>query len=110
MAFTEKRSHYRMQIRVPVFIRGKDENGKDFFELTHTLNVGAGGAALLCQHPLKMDTLLSVTIPAPINPKLNDSMDTNKETPFLAQVTRIEGGDKGSSKKVCVHFNHLLYE
>ncbi len=108
MANKEKRSHYRMQIRVPIYIRGKDGNGEDFFELSHTVNVSASGAALICQNPVEIDAPLHVSIPAPLN--AGSANNFENETGFHAKVTRIEEGEKGSFKKICVHFEKLLYK
>jgi hypothetical protein len=108
MAYQEMRSHYRMQIRVPIYIRGKDENGEVFFELSHTVNVSASGAALVCHRPMEIDSPLRVFIPAPLTANSADNFEN--ETGFHAKVTRIEEGEKGSPKKICVHFEELLYE
>ena len=108
MAHQEKRSHYRMQINVPVYIRGKSEDGKDLFELSHTVNVSASGAMLICKNPFKLNDPLSVSIPAPLNAKTNSLFES--EASFPAKVTRIEGGGKESFNKVCVHFDKLLYD
>jgi hypothetical protein len=108
MAAKEKRLHYRMQIRVPVYLRGVNENGEGFFELSHTLNVSASGAALVCVNPVKIGAPLQVSIPAPL--KAKSAGDFENETGFHAKVTRIEDSEKGPSKKICVHFEKLLYE
>ncbi len=109
MPYVEKRSHYRMKINMPVFIKGTDTSGNAFYDLTHTYNVSAHGAILACRHPVKLDDQLMVSIPAP----LDLSSDKGKETDsqVKARVTRIENeAPDTTEKKICVVFDQLLYE
>jgi hypothetical protein len=108
MAFQEKRAHYRLHMRVPIFVRGKDLEGKDFFEFTHTTDVSAAGAKFLCQHALDMTRNLVISIPAPVDIKQTFIQDYGSE--FPAKITRIEAEPPGSAQKISVKFEKLLYE
>lgn len=48
-----------------MFIRGVDERGKGFVELSAALNISAGGALLVTRRFLPSDSEISVEIPAP---------------------------------------------
>lgn len=65
----ERRRWQRLAVTVPMFIRGVDERGRDFLELSAALNISAGGALLVSRRFLPNDSKLSVEIPAPPLPK-----------------------------------------
>jgi hypothetical protein len=109
MTFREKRSHYRMKINVPVFIQGTDTEGKSFYDLTHTYNVSARGASLSCNHPVKVNDRLIVSIPAPMDFKSESSQEVDSQ--FNARITRVENDSPQSpEKRICVQFDRPLYE
>jgi hypothetical protein len=70
IAATERRRWQRIPIAVPVFVRGKDDEGKEFLEFTTALNISAGGALIVIRHGVvSRQTLLSIEIPmAPVPP------------------------------------------
>lgn len=104
----DRRSHYRLPIRVPIFIKGVDKDGEDFFELTHTVNVSASGACFASKQELQVDADLMVSIPAPLpsDPQGSDEYDFR----FPAKIVRVENGTVLPSKKVSVRFTKLLYD
>lgn len=65
----ERRRWQRLAVTVPMFIRGIDERGKDFLELSAALNISAGGALLVSRRYLPNDSKVSLEIPAPPLPK-----------------------------------------
>lgn len=65
----ERRRWQRLAVTVPMFIRGVDERGKDFLELSAALNISAGGALLVSRRFLANDSKVSLEIPAPPLPK-----------------------------------------
>lgn len=40
----ERRQWVRLPLAIPIFVRTRDENGKEFLEFATALNIGAGGA------------------------------------------------------------------
>jgi hypothetical protein len=64
----DKRRWQRVSLNIPVFARGRDENGEEFLEFTTILNVSAGGALLLTRRFLAPASqvslhLLSASLP-----------------------------------------------
>ena len=104
----DQRGYYRLPIRVPVFIKGIDVYGEEFFELTHTINVSASGACFLCQREVSQSADLYISIPAPVD--TNESNGEQYEFKFPAKVVRIENGLGSVKKRVAVRFAKLLIE
>ena|SRR3984957_8519040 len=61
----ESRHHERINLQVPLFVRGRDAYGEQFLELAKTLNISAQGALLTCQRSLVVNEVITLTIPAP---------------------------------------------
>lgn len=61
----ERRRSPRMRLQVPIFIRGVDSYGEEFLDLTKTLDISAVGAYLASPRPLKLQGMLTLTVPAP---------------------------------------------
>jgi hypothetical protein len=83
----ERRRHQRLRLQIPLFIRGKDNYGAEFLELAKTLDIGGSGARLISPHHLRLDEIISLTIPAPLpsSPGAGDS----GTPPIHARVLRI---------------------
>ncbi len=107
MTEVDRRSHYRLPIRVPIFIKGTDSQGDQFLELTHTVNVSASGACFLCERELRVSSNLLVSIPAPVDVGSSESDDY--EFKFPARVVRVENAANLIKKKISVRFAKLLY-
>lgn len=65
MDSAERRRSTRLRLQVPLFLRGLDAAGKEFLDLTKTLDISATGAYLASPRPLRRNELVSLTIPAP---------------------------------------------
>lgn len=104
----DRRSHYRLPIRVPIFIKGIDRQGEEFFELTHTVNVSASGACFVSKRELQVDADLMVSIPAPLPSDPQDSEEYDFK--FPAQIVRVDNGSTHPSRKISVKFTKLLYD
>ena len=104
----DRRTYYRLPIRVPIFIKGIDKHGEEFFELTHTVNVSASGACFVSKHELQIDSDMMVSIPAPLPSEPQDSEEYDFK--FPARIVRVENGTIYPSKKVSVRFAKLLYD
>jgi hypothetical protein len=63
--YEERRRHQRINLQVPLFVRGKDAYGEQFLELAKTLDISAIGAFLTCPRPLTIGEVVTLTIPAP---------------------------------------------
>src|SRR5207253_5346111 len=55
----------RLRLQIPVFVRGADASGAEFIELTKTLDISAFGACITCEHALRANQKIHLTIPAP---------------------------------------------
>lgn len=61
-SITERRKWVRLRLAVPVFVRSRDETGKEFLEFATALNIGAGGALVAVRRlvPLSAQVLLEI--------------------------------------------------
>lgn len=66
----EKRVWMRIPLAIPVFVRGKDKNGREFLEFTCALDLSAGGILLASKHRLARRGRVSIEVPVPPMPKL----------------------------------------
>jgi c-di-GMP-binding flagellar brake protein YcgR len=108
MLSEDRRQYYRLPIRVPIFIKGIDNRGKEFLELTHTVNVSASGACFVSKLDLDVLADLMVSIPAPVSTDYGSLEDYDFK--FPAKVVRLENGAINPSRRVSVRFSKLLYE
>jgi len=76
----------RIRLQVPVFVRGTDASGSEFIELTKTLDISAFGACITCQHVLRANQRIHLTIPAPS--LVSPSFVPSETPPILARVLR----------------------
>jgi hypothetical protein len=60
----ERRQWARLPLAIPVFIRTKDENGKDLLEFATALNVSAGGALVAVKRSLPLSSQVLLEIPS----------------------------------------------
>ena len=70
----ERRREKRVQVHLPVEIRGTDRNGAQFQETTTSENLCRGGVAFTLSRDLDMGAMLDISIPLPRGGKkgLND--------------------------------------
>jgi hypothetical protein len=61
---TEHRKWPRLPLAIPVFVRSRDENGKEFLEFASALNVSAGGALVAVRRSVPLSAQLSLEIPS----------------------------------------------
>ena len=76
----------RIRLQVPVFVRGIDASGSEFIELTKTLDISAFGACITCQHVLRTNQTIHLTIPAPS--PVSPGFVPSETPPILARVLR----------------------
>ena len=84
----QTRSHPRIRLQVPVFLRSSDATGAEFIELTKTLNISARGACIASAHLLRHNQMVQLTIPAPS--ASSSSLVPSETPPIMAKVRRQE--------------------
>jgi PilZ domain len=67
---TDRRAWSRLSLAIPVFVRSKDENGKDFLEFATAINISAGGALVAVRRSLPLPAQVLLEIPSPPSPAL----------------------------------------
>jgi len=60
----ERRKNERLPLAVPLFVRGKDSEGKDFLEFATALNVSVGGALLATRRFLPPFSAIALEVPS----------------------------------------------
>jgi hypothetical protein len=61
---TERRKWPRLPLAIPVFVRSRDDKGKEFLEFATALNVSAGGALVAVRRSLPLSAQVSLEIPS----------------------------------------------
>ena len=87
----ERREWVRLPLAIPVFVRSRDQNGKDFLEFATALNISAGGALVAVHRALRPATQVSLEIPSA---PLAASAPVPKSSKNLrARITRVTHGE-----------------
>ncbi|HYM08204.1 MAG TPA: PilZ domain-containing protein [Terriglobales bacterium] len=60
----ERRKWPRLPIAIPVFVRSRDEKGKEILEFATALNVSAGGGLVAVRRSLPLSTQVLLEIPS----------------------------------------------
>jgi len=68
-ASVERRKNERVPLAVPVFVRGKDAEGKEFLEFATALNISGGGALLATRRLLPRFTTIALEVPSAPMPR-----------------------------------------
>lgn len=91
-AFVDRRRNERVPLAVPVFVRGKDSDGKEFLEFATALNVSAGGALLATRRFLPRFTAISLEVPsAPLRQSSVLPRAVRRMRARLLRVTVVDG-------------------
>jgi hypothetical protein len=61
---TERRKWPRLAIAIPVFVRSRDERGKELLEFATALNISAGGALVAVRRSLPLAEQVLLEIPS----------------------------------------------
>ena len=61
----ERRQWPRLPIAIPVFVRSKDEKGKELLEFATALNISAGGALVIVRRSPPLFSQVLLEIPSP---------------------------------------------
>lgn len=60
----ERRKWTRLPLAIPVFVRSRDEKGKEFLEFATALNISAGGALVAVRRSLPKTAQVLLEIPS----------------------------------------------
>jgi hypothetical protein len=60
----ERRKWTRLALAIPVFVRSRDEKGKEFLEFATALNISAGGALVAVRRSLPPSAQVLLEIPS----------------------------------------------
>jgi len=63
-AAPERRKWQRLPLAIPIFVRGKDGNDKEWLEFATALNVSAGGALVAVRRSLPLSSQVLLEIPS----------------------------------------------
>jgi c-di-GMP-binding flagellar brake protein YcgR len=88
----ERRKYQRLPLSIPIFVRGVDENGKDFLEFATALNISAGGILLATRRSLPKSAGLSLEIP--IAPLPADAFSVQSVRSLKAKLVRMTHGER----------------
>ena len=88
----ERRKHQRLPLSIPVFVRGIDQEGKEFLEFATALNISAGGILLATRRSLPRAAALSLEIP--VAPVPDPSTQPQSVRSLKARLVRITHGDR----------------
>ncbi len=88
----ERRKWTRLHLAIPVFVRSRDENGKDFLEFATAVNIGAGGALVVVRRSLPKSAVISLEIPsAPLGPANGLPLSSKAMRAKAVWVTHLNG-------------------
>lgn len=88
----ERREWVRLPLAIPVFVRSRDQNGKDFLEFATALNISAGGALVAVHRALRPATQVSLEIPsAPLAASAPIPKSSRNLRARIVRVTHAEG-------------------
>ena len=89
---SERRKHQRLPLSIPVFVRGVDQDGKDFLEFATALNISGGGVLLATRRSLPRSTSLSLEIP--VAPLPANTVSPQSVRSLKARLVRITHGER----------------
>jgi hypothetical protein len=61
---TENRKWPRLPVAIPIFVRSRDEDGKEMLEFATALNISAGGALVAVRRCLPLSAQVLLEIPS----------------------------------------------
>jgi len=95
-----ERSSKRIQVSLPLLVRGRDIHGGSFEDTTHSFNVSREGASFLTQRELRVGQWLDLVFPQQLPGR---AAATRPEFETTAEVRRIVPAGPGEWE-VGVHF------
>ena len=88
----ERRKWTRLPLAIPVFVRSRDAEGKEFLEFATAWNVSAGGALIAMRRSLRLSSQVLLEIPsAPTATAPSRSKASSRLQAKTKWVTHAEG-------------------
>lgn len=88
----ERREWVRLPLAIPVFVRSRDQSGKDFLEFATAINISAGGTLVAVHRSLRPATQVSLEIPsAPLAASAPVPKSSRNLKAKIVRVTHAEG-------------------
>ncbi len=88
----ERREWARLPLAIPVFVRSRDQAGKDSLEFATAVNISAGGALVAVHRSLRPAAQVSLEIPsAPLAASVSASKSVRNLRAKIIRVTHGEG-------------------
>ena len=91
-ARVERRQWDRLPLAIPLFVRSRDQSGKDFVEFATALNISASGALVAVHRALRLAAKVLLEIPsgplAALSPNPKSSRNLRAK---IVRVTYAEG-------------------
>lgn len=88
----ERREWVRLPLAIPVFVRSRDQGGKDFLEFATALNISAGGTLVAVHRALRPAAQVSLEIPsAPLAASAPIPKSSRNLRAKVVRVTHAEG-------------------
>jgi hypothetical protein len=100
--FNDRRRKKRVDVGIPIRVKGVDSEGIRFEELTKSINVSSDGAFFILKYHLKMGSLLKLSLPLPRH--LQKSVAPKAVYQTLGVVIRVENAEGPQAYKVGVRF------
>lgn len=89
---SERREWVRLPLAIPVFVRSRDQSGKDFLEFATAINISAGGALVAVHRSIRPATQVSLEIPsAPLAASAPVPKSSRNLKAKIVRVTHAEG-------------------
>jgi len=88
----ERRVWTRLPLPIPLFVRSRDQSGKDFLEFATALNISAGGALVAVHRALRLSAQVSLEIPsAPLAASAPVAKNSRNLRAKIVRVTHADG-------------------
>ena len=100
----ERRRSPRIRLQVPLFLRGVDDAGMEFVDLTKAIDISATGAFLASRRILRTNQLVRLTVP--VSSESFSGLIPVETPPIQARVRRVS--DAGDAQLVGVEFLKTL--
>jgi c-di-GMP-binding flagellar brake protein YcgR len=104
----ERRREHRVQVHLPILVRGTDNAGEKFEEHTTSVNLCRGGAAFATRYALDLGDRLQIDIPV-----VAPGGDPDKEFSTQGRIVHIVPGESERELIIGVEFtgprfNHMF--
>jgi hypothetical protein len=96
LSCVERRKRKRLQVKVPIRVKGYDAEGNRFEEQTETLNISSSGVAFFLKRRIRASSSLDLTLSQPNNP---ENCNTK------GRVVRVEDCTAGHVFRIAVKFD-----